>query len=406
MGPLEGIRILDMTSVLMGPYATQLMGDLGADVVKVEPPEGDIVRRIGPGRSPGMGGMFITGNRSKRSIVLDLKRAAGREAMLRLAATADVLITNVRPLAMERLGLGYEAVAAVNPAIVYVALVGYGQDGPMAAAPAYDDLIQGATGLAALGAAASGEAPRYAPVVMADRVVGLHAYGATLAALLSRARTGLGQRVDVPMFETMASFVLGDHMSGLVYDPPLDDGGYARLLAPDRRPYETRDGHVCVLIYTDAQWRRFFTLVGRAEMVDDPRFANHGERTRHIRAIYAEVAEIIRTRSTAEWLEVLREADIPAAPMNSIHELLDDPHLEAVGFFETVEHPTEGRIRSMRVPTVWSGTPAIPERLAPGLGEHGAEILAESGWSADEIAALQADGALVLPPAVPPVERP
>lgn len=406
MGPLEGIRILDMTSVLMGPYATQLMGDLGADVVKVEAPEGDIVRGIGPGRSPGMGGMFLTTNRSKRSIVLDLKRPAGREAMLRLATRFDVLITNVRPLAMERLGLGYQAVAAANPALVYVALVGFGQDGPMAARPAYDDLIQGATGLASLGAGASGQAPRYAPLALADRVVGLHAFGATLAALLSRARTGRGQRVDVPMFETMASFVLGDHLSGLAFDPPLDDGGYARLLAPDRRPYETLDGHVCVLIYNDAEWRRFFTLVCQPEMLDDPRFANHGARARNIRAIYAVVADIIRTRTTADWLEALRKADIPAAPMNGIGELLDDKQLAATGFFQFADHPTEGRIRTMRVPSAWSGTPPQQGRPAPGLGEHGAEILAESGWSAAEIDALHAAGALVLPPHVPPTETP
>jgi crotonobetainyl-CoA:carnitine CoA-transferase CaiB-like acyl-CoA transferase len=397
MGPLAGFRILDLSSVLMGPYATQLLGDLGADVVKVEAPEGDILRRIGPGRSKGMGGMFLTGNRSKRSIVLDLKRPAGRDALLRLAGHADVLVTNIRPAAMERLDLGYEAVAAANPAIVYVSLFGYGQEGPYAARPAYDDLIQGATGLPALTALASGAEPRYVPVTLADRVVGLHASTAILSALLHRSRTGVGQRVDVPMFETMAGFVLGDHLSGLVFDPPLDEGGYARLLAPDRRPYETLDGHVCALIYTDGHWHRFFNLVGRPEMLEDPRFADHGARTRHIRAIYVEVADILRTRTTAEWLRLLQEADIPCSPLNGIHELLVDPHLNQVGFFEMVDHPTEGRIRTMRIPTIWSATPPEPACQAPNLGEHGPQLLAEAGCAAEEIAAWIQDGALMDP---------
>ncbi len=397
MGPLAGFRILDLSSVLMGPYATQLLGDLGADVVKVEAPEGDILRRIGPGRSKGMGGMFLTGNRSKRSIVLDLKRPAGRDALLRLAGHADVLVTNIRPAAMERLDLGYEAVAAASPAIVYVSLFGYGQEGPYAARPAYDDLIQGATGLPALTALASGAEPRYVPVTLADRVVGLHASTAILSALLHRSRTGVGQRVDVPMFETMAGFVLGDHLSGLVFDPPLDEGGYARLLAPDRRPYETLDGHVCALIYTDSHWHRFFNLVGRPEMLEDPRFADHGARTRHIRAIYVEVADILRTRTTAEWLRLLQEADIPCSPLNGIHELLVDPHLNQVGFFEMVDHPTEGRIRTMRIPTIWSATPPEPACQAPNLGEHGPQLLAEAGCAAEEIAAWIQDGALMDP---------
>ena len=391
MGPLAGFRILDLSTVLMGPYATQLLGDLGADIVKVEAPEGDILRRVGPGRSPGMGGMFLTGNRSKRSIVLDLKRPAGREALLRLAKHADVLLTNIRPAAMERLDLGYEAVAAANPAIVYVGLFGYGQDGPYAARPAYDDLIQGATGLPALAGVASGAEPRYAPVTLADRVVGLHASTAILAALLHRSRTGVGQRV-----ETMAGFMLGDHRSGLVFDPPLDEGGYARLLAPDRRPYETLDGHVCALIYTDGHWRRFFDLVGRPEMLVDPRFADHSARTRHIRAIYAEVADILRTRTTAEWLNLLEQADIPCSPLNGIADLLADPHLEQVGFFQMVDHPTEGRIRTLRIPPVWSASPPEPAFQAPNLGEHGRVLLTEAGCSGDEIAAWVEAGALIL----------
>ena len=397
MGPLAGFRILDLTSVLMGPYATMTLGDLGADVVKVEPPGGDIIRQVGPGRSPLMGGMFLNNNRSKRGIALDLKRPGGRAALLRLAAGSDVLVTNVRPAAMERLQLGYAAVAAANPAIIYASLVGYGQAGPYAARPAYDDLIQGAVGIPALAAANAGAEPRYAPVTMADRVTGLHAATAILAALLARTRTATGQQVEIPMFETMASFVLGDHLSGLAYDPPLDGGGYARLLAPDRKPYATADGHVCALIYTDAHWRRFFALIGRPEMLADPRFCDHPARARHIREVYAEVAAILRTRTTADWLGLLQQADIPCTPVNGIADLLADPHLNQVGFFEDVEHPTEGPMRRLRVHTGWSGTLPEPTRLAPGLGEHGREVLEEAGCSAAEIEAWVAEGALVLP---------
>jgi len=397
MGPLDGIRILDMTSVMMGPYATQILGDLGADVIKVEPPEGDIVRRIGPSRTPGMGGMFITGNRSKRSIVLDLKTPGGHDAFLRLAARCDVLVTNIRPLAMERLNLGYHNVAAAHPGIVYLGLVGYGQDGPYAAKPAYDDLIQGSSGLSALIAQATSGPPRYAPITLADRVVGLHASTAILAALLHRARTGQGQQIEVPMFETMTSFVLGDHLQGLAFDPPLDEGGYIRLLAPDRRPYETLDGYVCALIYNDGHWRRFFDLVGRPEMLDDPRFRDHSARTHHIRAIYVEVAEIMRTRTTADWLQGLEAADIPCSALNGLADLLEDPHLKATGFFQMVDHPTEGRIRTMRIPTTWSATPPEPSRQAPKLGEHGHALLTEAGCTEAEIAAWREEGAWIAP---------
>ena len=396
-GPLAGVRILDMSTVLMGPYATQVLGDLGADVIKVEPPEGDIVRRIGPMRSPGMGGMYLTLNRNKRSVVLDLKRPGGRTALLRLAKGADALVTNVRPAAMARLDLGYAAVAAANPGIIYVNLTGYGQDGPNAALPAYDDLIQGAAGVATLSATASGAEPRYAPVNIADRVTGLHACTALLAALLHRSRTGTGQQIEVPMFETMAQFVLNDHLAGLTFDPPLDTGGYPRLLAPDRRPYETLDGCICAMIYTDGHWRRFFPLVGRPDLLSDPRFADHGARTRHVREIYAEVASILRTRTTADWMRDLRAADIPCSPANRIGDLLADPHLDAVGFFGQQDHPTEGRLRTMRVASSWSATPPGMPSPAPNLGEHGRALLAEAGCSDSEIAAWQDEGALVLP---------
>jgi crotonobetainyl-CoA:carnitine CoA-transferase CaiB-like acyl-CoA transferase len=403
VGPLSGLRVLDMTTVLMGPYATLQLGDMGADIIKVEPLEGDIVRQIGPGRNPGMGPMFLNVNRNKRSIALDLKQPAGRDVLLRLAADADVFIYNVRPQAVARLGLAYEDVAAVNPAIIYTGVFGYGQDGPYAARPAYDDLIQGACAVPTLLADAGDGSPRYVPLTIADRIVGLFAVNAILAALRHRDATGRGQRIDVPMFETMANFVLIDHLGGLTFDPPLDHGGYARLLAPKRRPYRTKDGYLCALIYNDKQWRSFFAAIGRPGMQDE-RFRDHASRIRHIREIYAEVAEIFATRTTAEWMALLEEADIPYTPLRTVEGLLDDPHLAATGFFSHVEHPSEGTIKSMRTPTTWSDSKAESPRPAPVLGEHSLEILRELGLAEESIDALFAEGIAHGPQAAAPAK--
>ena len=392
VGPIAGIRVLDLTSVLMGPYATLQLGDLGADVIKVEPQEGDIVRDIGPGRNPKMGGMFLHTNRSKRSVVIDLKQPAGRAALLRMAATVDVMIFNMRPKALARLGLDYESVRAVRPDIIFVALVGFGQDGPYAARPAYDDLIQGASGVPALVATASDGTPRYVPVNIADRVVGLFATQAVLAALLHRERTGEGQAIEIPMFETMTSFVLGDHFGGLTYRPPLDAGGYPRLMSRFRRPYETLDGHICVLIYTDKHWRSFFAAIGRPEMAEDPRFTSLKARLKNIDGVYGDAGAIFRTRTTAEWRSLLEQADIPNMPMHTLATIQDDPHLEAVGFFEPVDHPVEGPVVSMRVPSRWSRSQPRAGRPAPALGAHSREVLAEAGLTQAEINALVAAG--------------
>jgi len=402
MGPLNGLRVLDMTTVLMGPYATLQLGDMGADVIKVEPLEGDIVRQIGPGRHPGMGPMFLNVNRNKRSIALDLKQAAGRELLLQLAVTSDVFIYNVRPQAMARLGLAYEDLASSNPAIIYAGVFGYGQDGPYAARPAYDDLIQGACAIPTLLARAGDGSPRYAPLTIADRIVGLFAVNAILAALRHRDVTGRGQRIDVPMFETMANFVLIDHLGGLTFDPPLDRGGYARLLAPERRPYRTKDGHICALIYNDKQWRSFFHAIERPDMLRDPRFCDHASRTRHVREIYAEVAAIFTTRTTTDWISLLEGADLPYTPLRSIDDLIEDPHLAETGFFAHVEHPTEGRIKSMRAPTAWSDSKAPPHRPAPALGEHSREILEELGLPQDSIEDLFAKRIVHGPEAAAP----
>ena len=397
MGPLAGTTIVDMTSVLMGPYATQMLGDYGADVIKIESPDGDVARQIGPARHPGMGPVFLNANRNKRSICLDLKHDAGRAAALRLIARADVLVYNVRPQAMARLRLGYDDVAPLNPRLIYAGVFGFGQDGPYAAKPAYDDLIQGAAGVPTLLAAAGDGTPRYVPITIADRIVGLMAVNAMLGALLHQQRTGEGQRIDVPMFESMASFVLVDHLGGLTYEPPLDHGGYARLLSRSRKPYRTSDGYLCVLIYNDKQWRSFFEAIDRTDFLAQPRFANHAARTRHIDEIYEEIGAIFQTRTTAEWRELLERADIPVMPMHSMESILDDPHLRAVGFFETVEHPVEGRVRQMKVPSTWSATQPEPGAPAPTLGGNGRDILKEAGFSAAEIDRLGHSKAVHLP---------
>ncbi|WP_315834691.1 CoA transferase [Bradyrhizobium prioriisuperbiae] len=399
MGPLDGLRILDLTSVLMGPYATSILGDMGADVIKLESPQGDMTRAVGPSRGGTMGGMFMHANRSKRSIVVDLKTAAGLDVALRLAEKSDILIYNVRPQAMVRLGLGYDDVAAVNSGIIYVGAFGFGQDGPYAARPAYDDLIQGISTVPHLLAETGDGTPRYVSVNIADRIVGLHVVNAVLAAVRHRDKTGRGQKIDVPMFETMASFVLGDHLGGLSFRPPLDQGGYARLMAKNRKPYRTADGHLCVLLYTDKHWRDFLTMSGHAAKLDDPRFASHPDRLAHIDAIYQEVAEIMRERTSAEWEGMLLACDIPHTPAHTLTSIMDDPHLNAVGFFQPVEHSSEGPVLSMRVASTWSDSQPQPQRLAPLLGEHTREILTEIGCDEAETERLVASGAVAqLPP--------
>ncbi|MBX9699078.1 MAG: CoA transferase [Acetobacteraceae bacterium] len=397
-GPLAGIRVLDLTTVLVGPYCTQLLAEMGADVTKVEAPEGDMVRLIGPERHRLMGGMFLTINRGKRSIALDLKRPEARAALLRLAERADVLVTNIRPAAMARLGLDAESVCAANPRLIHAAILGFGAGGPYAPRPAYDDLMQGAALIAGLSARATGGEPRYAPIALADRVTGLMMANAISAALFHRERTGEGQRVEVPMFETMVSFVLGDHITGRAFDPPLDGGGYQRHLSPDRKPYRTRDGHVCTMIYNDRQWRNFCAAIGWPDLVaTDPRFASHATRTQHIDAILAMLSELFLTRTTAEWMAILEEADCPVTPVHTLETIFDDPHLLATGFFQHEDHPTEGAVVRMPSPMVFHGSPAGVPRPAPNLGEHGREVLAEAGLAAAEIDALVASGAVRAP---------
>ncbi|MDQ5849562.1 MAG: CoA transferase [Pseudomonadota bacterium] len=392
-GPLHGVRVLDLTTVVMGPYATQILGDFGADVIKVEPPEGDVMRQAWPFRHPGMGSIYLNTNRNKRSVVLDLKQDAAHEACLSLIKISDVLVYNIRPQAMARLRLSYDDVRSVNEKIIYVGCFGYSQRGPNAAKAAYDDMIQGAAGIPWLLHKQGAREPRYAPMIVADRSVGQQVASAVSAALYYREKSGEGQRVDVPMFEHLLQIVLGDHLGGYTFEPPQGEPGYHRILAPDRRPYQTKDGHVCALIYNDKQWKAFFDIVGKPEMLRLEKYATQEARSRHYGEAYAFVAEEMKRRTTAQWVEALERADIPVQRMNSLDDIVADPHLAAIGYLGIVEHPSEGPIRSLAVPSEWSQSAPEYRRHAPRLGEHTREVLREAGFSTEAINTLLQTGA-------------
>jgi crotonobetainyl-CoA:carnitine CoA-transferase CaiB-like acyl-CoA transferase len=375
--PLEGVRVVDLSSVVLGPYASQNLADYGADVIKVEPPEGDSTRDTGPSTEAGMGAIFLGVNRGKRSVVLDLKQARDREALHALVATADVLMHSIRPQKLAAIGLDPGELMARHPRLVYAGLHGFGEDGPYGGKPAYDDIIQGMAGGAALMQLQSGD-PRYFPTIAADKTCALVATHAILAALFARERTGRGSYVEVPMFETMASFNLVEHFYGHHFTPPLADCGYPRVLAAHRRPYRTRDGFVCVMPYTDAHWRRFFLECGRQDAADDPRFTGMAERTRNIAALYALAAELLLIRTTQEWLQACERLEIPAARVNGLDELERDPHLQATGFFRTLHDPAMGDLRFPGPPVRIDRQP-LPVRMAPRLGEHTDEVLAAIG---------------------------
>lgn len=397
-GPLNGIRVLDLTSVVFGPFGTRDLADMGADVIKIEAPEGDIVRMLSPTRHMGMSGLFLHLNRNKRSVVLDLKREEGLAALLRLVPTADVIIHNMRPQAIAQLGISYEVARQIKPNIIFCNAWGYGSGGPYADWPAYDDVIQGLCGIADLFRRQSGGAPAFVPSVIADKTAGLALAQAVLYALVHRLRTGEGQEVEVPMYEFMVANVLLEHLSGAVYEPPTPDRtsalGHQRALSPHRKPYPTSDGFIAMLPYNDKQWRQFFEIAGRPDLAGNPRYSDFSLRSQHIVELQALLGEIISARSTAEWLELLRGSEIPHIPVKTLEDVLDDPHLEAVGFFPQWSHPTEGPIRTTAVPIRLGASPGEAlQSPAPLLGEHSQEVLEQAGFSADDIAALLASGA-------------
>ncbi|WP_293900168.1 CoA transferase [Phenylobacterium sp.] len=394
-GPLSGVRILDMTSVVNGAYGTQILADQGADVIKLEDPGsgrgdgGDIMRWAGhlpEGAPRGMGPIFLTINRNKRSILLDLKSDSGKRALKRLIRSCDVLASSVRYDAMKRLGLSYEDVCAIKSDIIFVHAAGYGSDGPYAGEPAYDDLIQSASGMADVLPRTDGNpVPRILPTLVADKVSGLFLSQAVTAALFHKARTGEGQFVEVPMLECVTSFLLVEHLFDHTFQPPTGQWGYSRVVNPNRKPFRTRDGYIGLLPYTDKQWDQFFDAAGFGEAVkSDPRFADYATRAKHTRELYGLIEQAAATKTTQEWLDVLKPLSIPVVKTNTLDDLDDDPHLKAVGFFESHDHPELGRYRLIKPPVKFSKTPSNIRRHPPKLGEHTDEILGEIGAEVSE----------------------
>lgn len=391
-GPLAGVRVIDLTSVLMGPYATQIFADLGADVIKVESPDGDTTRYLPPGPDPRRGAMFLNVNRGKRSLALDLKQPAAREALMTLIGSADVFVHSMRAGAIRRLGLDYPAARAANPRLIYANLYGFGREGPYRDYPAYDDIVQAASGLVDLQARLSGGQPTYLGTVVADKVAGLTGAYAILAALVARGRTGEGQEVEVPMFETLVSFTMLEHLCGSLFDPPLGPPEYPRVTTASRRPYATKDGFIGVMIYNDKHWRSFFRAIGDPEWTRDPMFASMRSRTENIGTVLARLAETMLERTTGEWLALFREAEVPAMAIATPEDLLHDPHLEQTGFW--IERDSEfGPLRFPGIPTRFSGTPGAIGDPGPALGADSRSVLAEAGLDDAAIAALLESGA-------------
>ncbi|WP_242127373.1 CoA transferase [Sphingobium sp. Sx8-8] len=383
MLPLAGVKVIDLTSVAMGPFASQWLGDFGADIVKVEAPQGDTTRNTGPGNEPGMAAIYLGTNRNKRSIILDLKRTEAREALLKLVDTADIFMHSVRPQKLRKLGLDPDALLARNPRLVYAGFHGFAEAGPYGGRPAYDDIIQGLCGSAALMRQQSGEA-RYFPTIMADKTTGVIGAIAILAALRGRDASGKGSYVEIPMFESMVAFNLQEHFYGAHFVPPLAPPVYPRVMSPSRKPHKTIDSYICVMPYTDAHWRDFFAEVGTPEIAFEERFTGISRRTQNIDALYALAAQHIATKTTAEWIDIFNRLQIPAAPMLELVDLLEDEHLAQTGFFEVLDDEKIGKVRFTGVPVLIDGE-RLPINFPPRLGEHGRIILAEAGLTEEEI---------------------
>lgn len=391
-GPLDGIRVIEFTSVVLGPFACQILGDLGADVIKVEPPGGDTNRNLGPVKNTeGLAALFLTCNRNKKSIVLDLKSDEGREAALKLIATADVVVHNFRPKAMKKLGLDYQAVKKVNPDIIYCATYGFSKKGPYGDKGALDDSIQAASGVAMLMKMVEGE-PRYLPTIIGDKTTGLNVANAVTSALFHRERKGKGQEIEVPMFETMVSYVMVEHLWGQVFEPPLAPAGYTRLMSKHRRPYKTKDGYIAVLPYWDNHWATFCKLIDREDMISDERFINMKSRLENIDITYSETGKALAKRTTDEWLEALSDTNVPHMHVSELDDLMQNQHLIESEFWEMHQHPTEGTLRMPKLPIYFSESPASIRLMPPKLGAHNDELLSEIGYSEDEINALKEKG--------------
>ena len=389
--PLAGLCVLDMTSLAMGPLAAQILGDYGADVVKVEPPSGDAFRDTIPMNSPGMGHAYLQFNRNKRSLAIDLKAPAARDAFTKLIEQADIIVSNVRSSGMRGLGLDYETVAAINPAIIYCAAYGFSERGPYGGRPAADDTIQAISGMASLQGRMTG-APQFVASVVADKAAGLTLCNAILAAIIHRMKTGRGQFIELSMFEAMVAFVMPEHLAGLTYDPPRGGSGYNRIMNPMRRPFATGDGYLSVLPYTTKQWQRFFRLIGREDLADDPDIAVPAKRNARTTELYGLIEQAMPAKTTREWVALLLEADILFGEVLTPEQLVTDPHLDATGLFALVDHPTEGRIRLMNSPVYSSEAPTRLAQLPPTLGQHSREILTDAGLDGAAIDALVASG--------------
>lgn len=388
---LEGIKILDLTSVVFGPYASQILADYGAEVIKVESPEGDSTRNTGPRLEEGLSAIFLGVNRNKKSICLNLKDPEAREALLKLADSADVLMHSVRPQKMAALGLDHETLLARNPKLIYAGLHGFGNGGAYAGRPAYDDIIQGLSGIADIMTIQSGT-PRYLPTIAADKTCGVAAAHAILAALFQRERTGRGQFIEIPMFETMTSYVLVEHLYGHHLPGHSDEIGYPRVLTEWRKPYQTADGFVCMMPYTDKHWQTFFSQSGYPQHAADERFTTISMRTRHIAELYELAGQIVAKHPTAHWLAFCDKFEIPAAAANRLEDLEADPHLKSVGFFADIQNDAGHHYRFTRSPIRMEHSRVDPV-MAPRLGEHTRQELINAGLSSEMVDKMLASGA-------------